>query len=38
MKRGRRSFTAEFKADAVDLVKQQGYTVGQACQALGARV
>ncbi len=35
MKRGRRSFTAEFKADAVALVQQQGYTVGQACQALG---
>jgi len=34
MKRGRRSFTAEFKADAVSLVKQQGYTVGQACEAL----
>ncbi len=35
MKRGRRSFTAEFKADAVSLVEQQGYTVAQACQALG---
>ena len=34
MKRERRSFTAEFKADAVSLVKQQGYTVAQACQAL----
>jgi len=34
MKRGRRSFSAEFKADAVSLVKQQGYTVGQACEAL----
>ena len=34
MKRGRRSFTAEFKADAVSLVRQQGYTVAQACQAL----
>ncbi len=35
MKRGRRTFTAEFKADAVSLVQQQGYTVAQACQALG---
>ena len=35
MKRGRRSFTPEFKADAVALVRQQGYTVAQACQALG---
>jgi transposase len=34
MKRGRRSFAAEFKADAVSLVQQQGYTVAQACQAL----
>lgn len=34
MKRGRRSFTAEFKADAVSLVRQQGYTIAQACQAL----
>jgi len=35
MKRRRRSFTAEFKAEAVALVQQQGYTVAQACQALG---
>lgn len=35
MKRGRRSFSPEFKADAVALVQQQGYTVAQACQALG---
>lgn len=35
MKRGRRSFTPEFKADAVALVQQQGYTIAQACQALG---
>lgn len=34
MKRGRRSFSAEFKADAVSLVRQQGYTVAQACHAL----
>lgn len=34
MKRGRRRFTAEFKADAVALIQQQGYTVAQACQAL----
>ena len=35
MKRGRRTFTAAFKADAVSFVQQQGYTVAQACQALG---
>ena len=35
MKRGRRSFTAEFKADAVSLIQKQGYTLAQACQALG---
>jgi len=35
MKRGRRTFTAGFKADAVALIQQQGYTVAQACQALG---
>jgi transposase len=35
MTRVRRSFSAEFKVDAVALVQQQGYTVGQACQALG---
>ncbi len=35
MKRTRRSFTPEIKADAVSLVQQQGYTVAQACQALG---
>lgn len=34
MKRGRRRFTVEFKADAVALIQQQGYTVAQACQAL----
>lgn len=34
MKQGRRTFTTEFKADAVSLVQQQGYTVGQACEAL----
>ena len=35
MNRERRTFTAAFKADAVSLVQQQGYTVAQACQALG---
>lgn len=35
MKRRRRSFTGEFKAEAVALVREQGYTVAQACQALG---
>lgn len=35
MTQRRRRFTAEFKADAISLVRQQSYTVGQACQALG---
>ena len=34
MGRTRRSFTTEFKRDAVALVRQQGYSVPQACQAL----
>lgn len=34
MRRTRRSFTPEFKADAVSLARQQGYPVAQACQAL----
>ena len=33
MKQERRSFTAGFKADAVALVQQQGYTISQACRA-----
>jgi transposase len=32
---GRREFSAQFKEDAVDLVLQQGYTVGKAARALG---
>jgi transposase len=35
MRRAQRSFSAEFKSDAVALVQQQGDTVGQACQAVG---
>ena len=35
MKHTGRRFTAEFKADAVSLIQQQGYTVAQASQALG---
>ena len=31
----RRSFTTEFKREAVNLVAQQGYSVGEACRALG---
>ena len=31
----RRSFTPEFKREAVDLVVTQGYTIPQACRALG---
>ncbi len=34
MGRTRRSFTTEFKRDAVALVQHQGYSVPQACQAL----
>ncbi len=34
MRRARRSFTTEFKREAVALVRQQGYSVMQACQAL----
>ncbi len=34
MGRTRRSFTSEFKRGAVALVRQQGYSVPQACQAL----
>ena len=34
MGRTRRSFTTEFKREAVALVRNQGYTVPQACQAL----
>ncbi|WNM64040.1 transposase [Candidatus Nitrospira neomarina] len=34
MGRIRRSSTTAFKADAVRLVRQQAYTVAQACQAL----
>ncbi len=35
MKRGGRAFTTAFKADAVALVQKDGYTIAQACQALG---
>ena len=31
----RRSFTTEFKREAVNLVTQQGYSVREACGALG---
>lgn len=34
MGRTRRRFTTEFKREAVALVRTQGYTVPQACQAL----
>lgn len=34
MRRTRRSFTTEFKRDAVALVRQQGYSISQACEAL----
>lgn len=31
----KRKFTAEFKRSAVQLVKQQGYSVGEAARSLG---
>lgn len=34
-KRGRRSFTAEFKQDAVNLVVVQGYSFKRAAEAVG---
>lgn len=37
MGRTRRSFTTEFKRDAVALVRHQGYSVSQACQVLNIR-
>ena len=35
MKKARRYFTPEFKAEAVKLVTERGYTVAQACRELG---
>lgn len=35
MTRKRREYTAEFKAEAVKLVTEGGYTVGEAAQSLG---
>jgi transposase len=35
MTTGRRSFTPEFKRDAAALVIEQGYTINEACQAMG---
>lgn len=32
---GKRKFTSEFKISAVQLVQEQGYTVGEAAQSLG---
>lgn len=32
---GRRTYSREFKISAVGLVRQQGYTVGQAAKSLG---
>ena len=31
----RRSFTPEFKRDAATLVVDQGYTISEACEAMG---
>lgn len=36
-KRPRRSFSAEFKQDAVDLVVKQGYSFNDAADAVGVR-
>ncbi len=35
MKRIRRTFSAEYKLEAVKLVTEQGYSVAQACASLG---
>ncbi len=35
MKKQRRSFTPEFKLEAVSLVTEKGYSVTEACAALG---
>ena len=35
MKKQRRSFTPEFKLEAVSLVTEKGYSVTEACTALG---
>jgi transposase len=34
MARRRRSYTSEFKTDAVKLVTEQGYSVAEACRSL----
>lgn len=34
MKRARRFFSPEFKAEAVKLIKERGYSVAQACREL----
>ncbi len=34
MARRRRSYTSEFKAEAVKLVTEQGYSVAEACRSL----
>ena len=34
MKRARRFFSPEFKAEAVKLIKERGYSVSQACREL----
>jgi transposase len=35
MTRRRRTYTNEFKAEAVKLVTEQGYSVAEACRSLG---
>ena len=34
MKRARRFFSPEFKAEAVRLIKERGYSIAQACREL----
>ena len=34
MKRARRFFSPEFKAEAVKLIKERGYSIAQACREL----
>jgi transposase-like protein len=38
MARTRRTYTPEFKAEAVKLVTEQGYSIAEAARSLGLRV
>ena len=37
MARTRRTYTSEFKAEAVKLVTEQGYSIAEAARALGIK-